>query len=467
MPIRIILIILAACLSAGCMQVRETVKRPLGNDGELFLYSDPLPQDASRLRFQVESVAAVRDDGLTVPLTQELKDFTLLDMQRQRLFAHGILPAGRYTGIAIKLKSANLMGEDGDARLLVPEQPFENSARFMVRSGKATVVALELDYRAALADKVTMRPAFSSRIPPAPLPELTGYLTNFASNTITVFDRRSAGIGTMIETGRGPAGIALDKTRLLAYVALAGEDTIGVIDVRENDFVDRIRLNPGDGPHFLVITPDGKTALTANTRSNTVSIVDLQSRFEVARIAVGNGPEYLLMDRTGKRVYVFNRLSNSISVIDLASRAIAATLQTESGPVFGQLNAKGDRLFVFHDMSPNILVYQLDGQGVTRRIYAGMGVSAMKINPTTDRIYVGNRLGGIIDIYDPFTLTAGDFLTAEGGVGYMTIDGEENNLLVIDPRERLVRLINLISKKEVGLMDTDESPYCLVIFGER
>lgn len=466
-PIRIILIIVIACLSAGCMQVRQAVKRPLGDDGELFLYCEPFPQDASRLQFQVESVSAVRDDGLTVPLTQEMKDFALLDMQRQRLFAHGILPAGRYKGIAIKLKSASLLGEDGTGRLLVPEKPYENTALFMVKNGKATVVTLELNYRAALADRVTLHPAFDARIPPVPLPELTGYLTNFASNTITVFDRRSAGIGAMIETGRGPAGIALDKVRMLAYVALAGEDTIGVIDVKDNEFIDRIRLNPGDSPHFLVITPDGKTAVTANTRSNTVSIVDLQSRFEVARIPVGNEPEYLLMDRNGRRVYVFNRLSNSISVVDIAARAIAATLVTESGPIYGQLSSKGDRLFVYHDMSPNILVYQLDGQGATRRIYAGMGVRAMKVNPATDRIYVGNRMGGIIDVYDPFTLTAGDFLNAEGGASYMTIDGEENNLLIIHPRERLLRFINLISKKENGLLDTGSDPYSLVIFGER
>jgi len=465
--IRVILVIMIACLGAGCAQVRQTLKPPLGTDGELFLYCEPFPQDASRLRFQVEAVSAVRDDGLMVPLTQEIQDFSLLDMQRQRLFAHGLLPPGRYKGIAIKVKSANMIGEDGDGRLLAPEQPYENSAQFVVKSGKGTVVTLELNYRAALADKITMQPVFSSRIPPVPLPELTGYLTNYASNTITVFDRRSAEVGAMIETGRSPAGIALDRLRMLTYVALAGEDAIGVIDVKENDFIDRIRLNPGDSPHFLVITPDGKTAVTANTHSNTVSIVDLQSRFEVARIPVGNGPEYVLMDRNGRRVYVFNRLSNSISVVDVAARAIVATLQTESGPIYGQLSSKGDRLFVFHDMSPNILVYQLDGQGGIRRIYAGMGVRALKVDPTTDRIYVGNRMGGIIDVYDPFTLTAGDFLNAEGGASYMTIDGEENNLLVIHPRERLLRMINLISKKQSGLLDTGAEPYSLVIFGER
>jgi YVTN family beta-propeller protein len=464
---RILLILVVTCLGTGCTQVRQTIKRPLGGDGELFLYCDPLSQDAGRLQFTVEAVAAIRDDGLVVPLTTELKELSLANVQRQRLFARGILPPGRYKGISVKVREAVLSGEEGQGRLLVPEQPYENQALFTIRDSKATVVTLELKYREAIADGIFFRPAFAGALPQTALPGLTGYLSNHADNTITVFDRRSARISAMIETGQGPAGIALDQLRMLAYVAMTGEDSIGVVDVRENDLIDRIRLTPGDAPHFLAITPDGKLAITANTRSNTASIIDLLSRNEIARIPVGNGPEYVLMDRNGKRAYVFNRLANSISVIDLAMRGVTGTLPTESGPLYGQLSRKGDRLFVYHDMSPNILVIALEGQSMPRRINAGMGVSSLKVNPATDQIYAGTRFGGIIDIYEPYTLLAADFLNAEGGIGYMTIDGEENNLLVIHPRAKLLRLINLISKKERGLMDTGEDPYSLAVFGER
>lgn len=467
MLIRIVLIMTVTWLCAGCTQVRQTVKQPLGNDGALYLYCEPFPQDAGRLEIAVETLSAIREDGLAVSLTPEVKEFTLAGMRRQRLISRDVLPPGRYRAIAITLKSATLSGEDGKSRLLVPDQPYENRALFTIAGGKATVVTMELKYRDAIGDGITFNPVFTSTVPPAPLPELTGYLSNRADNTITVFDRRSARIGMMIETGRGPAGLALDQARLLLYVALTGEDAVGVIDVKDNVFIERIRLTSGDEPHFMAITPDGRTAVTANTGSNTVSIIDLQSRFEVARVPVGNGPEYVLMDRAGRLVYVFNRLSNSISVIDLAKRAMTGTLPTESGPLYGQVSRKGDRLFVYHDMSPNILVVALDGQTTTRRINAGTGVSSVKVNPSTDQIYVGNSFGGIIDIYDPFTLMVTDFLTADGGIGYMTIDGEENNLLVIHPRARLLRLVNLIAKKERGQLDTGAGPYSVVFFGER
>ena len=178
MLIRIVLIFVMTCLGAGCMQVRQAAKRPLGGDGELFLYCEPFSQDAGRLEFTVETVSAIREDGLAVPLTPQFKDFSLADMRRQRLCARGIVPEGRYKGIAIKVKSASLSGEDGKGRLLVSELPDENRALFTVRGGKATVVAMELKYRDAIGDGIAFRPVFTATVPPPPLPELTGYLTN-------------------------------------------------------------------------------------------------------------------------------------------------------------------------------------------------------------------------------------------------------------------------------------------------
>lgn len=473
MPVRIAMLIRFAtalfwcCLVSGCLQVRQTTKQPLGADGELFLYAEPFPQEAGRLRFAIRELFAIREDGGSVPLPVDSDEFSSTGNTRQRLVAHGILPPGVYTGIAIRVKQASLTGEEGVSQLLVPDRPHENRVLFMVKSGKATVLTMGLNYRQALSDPVTLTPAFHLQSATPPLLELTGYVTNRSSNTITVFDRRAATVGGIIETGRGPAGIAIDPRRRMAYVAFSGEDTIGILDMKENDFIERIRLNPGDEPHFLAITPDGRLAVSANLRSNTASIIDLQSRVEVARIRVGNGPEYVLIDRSGRRAYVFCRLTNTISVIDLATRAVTGTLQTESGPVFGQLDSRGERLYVYHELSPNILAIPLGGAGTTRRILTGNGVRALKVNPLGDQLYVGSNFGGTIDIYDPFTLTGIDFLQAEGGASYLTIDSEENNLLALHPRRRQLRFVNLISKKERGLLDTGLDPYCVTVFSER
>ncbi|WP_224981138.1 YncE family protein [Geomonas agri] len=468
MSTRFLLIAAALLLfCSGCAQTRLAAKPLLApSQGELFLYCEPLSQEAAKLHFAVTDVAAIRDDGLTVSLTLAFKEFAQADLRRQRLFAQGIVPAGRYVGLAFTVKHAELSGETGAMRLLVQDRPTEVKIDASVRDGKAAVVTLNLNYRESVKG-VEFSPAFMAEIPLKPLPGLSGYVTNRGDNTITVFDRRSARVGGVVETGPGPSGIALDQTLMRAYVALSGQNVLAVFDVKENDFTDRIRLNPGDEPSFVGLSADGKTAVTANTGSNSASIIDIQALSEVARLPTGIGPEFLIMDRSGRRAFVFNRLSNSITVIDLATRQVAATIPTESAPVYGQFNRKGDRLYVAHGMTPNILEISLDTLSITRRINAGSGVSALKVNSATDLLYVATRFGGIIDVYDPSSLMPVNFLRADGGVNYMTIDGEENNLLALHPRNRLIRLINLVSKKERGVVDTGADPYCAVIFGER
>lgn len=470
MLIRLILLLSLVSLVSSCAVPGQLLKRPLGNDGELFLYCEPFPQDSSGLlEFTIEGVAAIREDGLTVPLKSFFSDFSQATLKRQRLFAQGVLPPGRYTAVAMKAQHATLTGEEGKGRLVVPEKGYENRMAFTVRSGKATVVTMALEYRHAVQDRIMFFPSFTGSVPPPPLPELTGYLTNHGENTITIFDRRSARIGGMIETGSGPAGLALDQLRLRAYVALSGEDAVAVLDLRENDIIDRVRLSPGDAPHGLALTPDGRFAVIANSGSNTASIVDALSRMEIGRVQVGNGPEFVLIDRNGRRAYLFNRLANSISVIDVATRLLVGTIPVDSGPVFGQFNRRGDRLYVFHDLSPNILVLNTDTGGLEKRITTGIGTGAVKVNSTTDQLYVGKRFDGIIDIYDPLSPSPipVDFLDAGAGVGYLTIDGEEHNLVAIQPRSRLLRFINLVGKKERGLLDTGAEPYFAVMFGER
>jgi len=465
--IRIILMLVLTCLCSGCPQVREAVKRPLAGEGEVYLFAEPFPQDAVRLEFVVSGVSAIREDGMSIPLNTEFSRFSPAENARHRLFARGALPPGRYTAISVTVKSASLLGEEGKGSLLVPDKAYESRAEFTIKRDKAVVVNLQLNYRESLTAGISFRPAFKSALPPAPLTELSGYVTNLGDNTITVFDRRTARVGAVIETGRGPTGIALDQLRLKAYVALSGEDVLAVLDVKDNEFVDRVRLMAGDEPHFVALTPDCSLAITANKGSNTASIIDVRQLIELARIPVGVGPEYVLVERNGKRAYVFNRISGSISIIDLTSRQVAATLTTESDPVFGQFNRKGDLLYVFHGMSPNLLTFSLETLSQTRRINVGMGTSALKSNTSTDRLYVGNNFGGTIGIFDPFSLMPIDFIRDDGAVRYLTIDGEENNLLALHPRSRQIRLINLISKRERGVVDTGLAPYSLVLFGER
>ena len=55
------------------------------------------------------------------------------------------------------------------------------------------------------------------------------------------------------------------------------------------------KVGTGEGPNWIVFSPDGKYACISNTDTDDVSIIDVKSRREVTRVKVGKVPKRLAM----------------------------------------------------------------------------------------------------------------------------------------------------------------------------
>lgn len=453
----------------GC-EMKSVLLRPelpLENEGEVFLYVQPFPQEAERLKFKLDGLSALKSDGTEYPLFLAPTELDGSVMNRQMSLASGHLSPGNYTGLSIKVSKASLKREEGEAALLVPDEPVKINFPFTITAKKAIVISMSFRYSESLKEEVKFVPFFSLSIPGRFPITLAGYVTNYGSHSITVFDKRSGLVASVIETGSGPSGIVLTKTTRKAFVALADEDSIDVIDIDSESSIDKVRLNKGDSPRELVLTPNGASLLVVNSGSDSVSVIDTYSHVEIKRLNVGNGPVSILLDRTGRKAYVFNSLSNTISVIDVPARSVAATITTEQGPLRGQFNARGDKLFVYYERTPYLTVFDPFTFTVIKRIYVGLGVSAIKVDNRTDMLYLSRKYDDFIEVYDPFSLMAGDIFKVGGGVNYMAIDSEGNNLCLVLPEKNRLVIVDLNSKRIVAEMDVGSDPFWITMREER
>jgi YVTN family beta-propeller protein len=464
---RLIVSFVCLLLLVGCEMKPLQLKPPLDGDGEVFLYLDPFPQEAEPLRFSLTGIFALKADGTEVPLELSLQEFKTSELKRQRLVASGRLPYGSYSGLSFAVGSARLKGEEGEGDLIIPKEPAKINFLFTVRKGKAVVIAMNFRYAQSLRNKVSFIPFFSLSIPDRPLLGLKGFVSNHDSNTVTVFDKRDGRVASVIETGGGPGGIALDQRARRAYVALSEDDAIDVIDVDSGDTINRLNLTTGDKPAELALTPDGSTLLTVNKGSDSVSIINPVTLLELKRITVGNNPASILLDRTGRKAYVFNLFSNSISIIDVRLMELVSTFTTETGPVRGQFNRRGDRLYVFYERSPYLTVLDPFSFSVIKRVFVGPGVSDLKVDTDTDMLFLSRRRDSGIEIYDPFSFLPIETFDAGDGVDYMTIDNEGNNLCLVLPDKKRLVFVNLVSRKVVSELDTGDYPYWVTMMGER
>ncbi len=443
-------------------------KAPLIEEGEVILYLQPLPQEAERLSFVIDGISVIGHDDLETPVSlffNEVKGSDLKGLQKR--LASVILPPGDYSGLAIHIKRAFMRTEDGDAALLVPDEPVNVAHGFSVARREVSTLFLSFSVAGAKLQGAQFAPVFSLASSGNVLINLIGLVTNSASNYITVFNKKTMRVVNAIATDQAPKGIVLDQIRTRAYVAASHDSIIEVFDVFKGALLNRLRLNLRDRPTDLALTPDGRTLVAVNSGSNTVSIIDALSMFETARVSVGEGPSSVAIDPSGRKAFVMNTRSSTVSVVDLTQKGVSVTIGVEGAPLRAAFNQEGSQMFVINSNTPNLTVVDLSRLVVSQSVFIGMGAASIKVDDQTGLIYVGKTFGGEITVIDPFSLVFIDTIPVGGQAVFMTIDEQERNFFVVLPDKKVLQKINLISKKISAQIDVGDAAYAAVVMGER
>ena len=161
-----------------------------------------------------------------------------------------------------------------------------------------------------------------------------------------------------------PSGTALSQNGRQLYVAINGNNTLGVIDTQTNQLTRQIpvgmaprqvvvhgnlayvsdeggrRPKRGDKTNFTDYSKVVSDPKTGAAKTGAVSVVDLRTGREAKEIPVGLAPAAMLVD--GADLLVVNTNNDSVSVIDLAQERVVRTLQVEplaGVPVGSNVNA--------------------------------------------------------------------------------------------------------------------------------
>ena len=122
------------------------------------------------------------------------------------------------------------------------------------------------------------------------------------------------------------------------WIAAEIGQTVHVIDVASKEIIETIPFAPPGALPYKILpcgirfTPDGKTAVVALGRANSIALVDTATRKVTDYIKVGGRPWHLAITADGKRAVVANGGSDDISIVDLAKREVIATISAGEGP---------------------------------------------------------------------------------------------------------------------------------------
>lgn len=229
----------------------------------------------------------------------------------------------------------------------------------------------------------------------------------------------------LIPVGEHPAHVVALADGSTAFVSNAGEDTVGVIDLKAGQMVARIPT--GAYPHGMRLSPDQASLLVANVKDGSVSLIDVATRTETARIPVGKAPVQVGFLPDGSRAYVSLRDEDAVAVIDLAQRQVTARIPVGRGPI--QLHASSDGRYVFvadqgskERPDNRVSVIEVARGEVVAMIETGTAAHGIDISEDGQSVFVTNVGDGTVSEIDIATLTvSATYHVGEGpnGVAYL------------------------------------------------
>jgi YVTN family beta-propeller protein len=176
------------------------------------------------------------------------------------------------------------------------------------------------------------------------------YVSNGASNTVTVLDLVNLRQDRVLQVGREPTGLAANPVRDEVYAVNTGSDSVSVIDATTNRVAATIGVQRT--PYAIAIAPDGKRGYVANSASNTVSVLDFDTRRQIGVAATGEGPGMAKVSPDNRTLVVSNRIAGSLST-DVVIVANSASDPTSGAKAFVACSATHKVMVVWLAASPD------------------------------------------------------------------------------------------------------------------
>jgi len=131
--------------------------------------------------------------------------------------------------------------------------------------------------------------------------------------------------------------LTLDGTARRLYVSHATH--VVVVDVDAAKVVGDIPNT--DGVHGIAIDSADNRGFVSNGRSNDVTVFDLKTLKETARVKTGMNPDSIRFEPTTSRVFTFNGRSNDSTAIDSKTGKVLGTMPMGGKPEFSVADGKG------------------------------------------------------------------------------------------------------------------------------
>jgi YVTN family beta-propeller protein len=192
---------------------------------------------------------------------------------------------------------------------------------------------------------------------------------------------------SMYGAGFGPEG---SDTCTPASAEAAGDTDSYVYRVDTADLVVDQVIKVGLVPKFLAVSPDDRYLLVANWCSYDLSIVDIATAKEVARLPMGAYPRGIAISPDSSTAYVVIMGGDEVVKVNLATLAKVGDITVGSNPRHVVIDPTGRYLYVSLNSPGDVVKVDLATDSVVGSVHTGEECRSLAISTDGRSLYVVN-----------------------------------------------------------------------------
>ncbi|UNK50423.1 YncE family protein [Lysobacter sp. S4-A87] len=247
-----------------------------------------------------------------------------------------------------------------------------------------------------------------------------------------------------------------DSTGLL--VGNKSADTVWRLSTRDGRKLGEFAT--GQGPHEIVVSSDGRTALVSNYGSqspgNSLSVLDLASDAPVRTVGLDENtrPHGMRLLPGNRRAVVTTEGSRKLLVVDIGQGKVESAIDLGEGRGhMVALSADGATAYVTKIDAGTVSRVDLKAGRKTHEVAAGAGAEGVAVHPRSGEVWVSNREAGTVTVHDPATLATIHTVPSPGFPIRVVFSADARAALATNARAATLSVIDTTSKRVIHTVD--------------
>jgi len=258
-----------------------------------------------------------------------------------------------------------------------------------------------------------------------------------------------------ISVEANPRGVAINPAADTAVVADEKADTVSLVELNSQKVIATIPV--GKAPGGTAIDNGLNIAIVANSKDDTVSLIDMTALSVVKTIPVGKEPQGPAVNQSTHQALVANHQDNSVAVIDLVNYTCISVLQVGQGPIDVSIDEALNIGLVVNEKDHSLSVIDLTAYKVIAVLSLANKPFAVDINSERHIAAITNEKDNSITVVDLRTWQTSTVKACKHPID-VAVNSLDNRALVVCDEDRSLLLIDLDTKSTVQSYALEKLP---------